>query len=152
MEISLTLNDVLTLEAELNGLYNIQTGELIAEGLLSKELDLIVKYHLEKVVKQAIEHKTEVDKVREELIKKYGKQEGEAFSLPLYINEVKDEEGKTISAEINPNYVKFEEDFAKLLKEKVTIKIKDLSAEDVYRNIKSKTRLRVLNSLLVDIE
>ena len=32
-KVTLTLNDVLTLEAELNGLYNQQTGEMMMEGL-----------------------------------------------------------------------------------------------------------------------
>jgi hypothetical protein len=108
-----------------------------------------IKYHLEKVVKQTAEQKTIVDKLREDLIKKYGTQDGENFSIPLYTNEVKDEDGKIISADMNPAYVTFNNEFIKLLEQSVDIKIKEFTIED-FKDIKSKDYPKVLLSLLDD--
>ena len=147
--VTLSLGKVLDLDAELNGVKNSQTGEQLVEGLLFQELPLIIKYHLEKVVKQTAEQKTLVDKLREDLIKKHGVQDGENFSIPLYTNEVKDEDGKIISADINPAYVTFNDEFVKLLEQSVDIKIKEFTIED-FKDIKSKDYPKVLLSLLDD--
>ena len=147
--VTLSLGKVLDLDAELNGVKNQQTGEQLVEGLLFQELPLVVKYHLEKVVKQTAEQKTLVDKLREDLIKKHGTQDGENFSIPLYTNEVKDEDGKLISADVNPSYVKFNDEFVKLLEQSVDIKIKEFTIED-FKDIKSKDYPKVLLSLLDD--
>jgi uncharacterized membrane protein YheB (UPF0754 family) len=147
--VTLSLGKALDLDAELNGVKNQQTGEQLVEGLLFQELPLVIKYHLEKVVKQTAEQKTLVDKLREDLIKKYGTQDGENFSIPLYTNEVKDEDGKLISADINPAYVTFNNEFIKLLEQSVDIKIKEFTIED-FKDIKSKDYPKVLLSLLDD--
>ena len=145
----MSLGKALDLDAELNGVKNQQTGEQLVEGLLFQELPLVVKYHLEKVVKQTAEQKIIVDKLREDLIKKHGTQDGENFSIPLYTNEVKDEDGKIISADINPAYVTFNDEFVKLLEQSVDIKIKEFTIED-FKDIKSKDYPKVLLSLLDD--
>ena len=147
--VTLSLGKALDLDAELNGVKNQQTGEQLVEGLLFQELPLVIKYHLEKVVKQTAEQKTLVDKLREDLIKKHGTQDGENFSIPLYTNEVKDEDGKLISADVNPSYVKFNDEFVKLLEQSVDIKIKEFTIED-FKDIKSKDYPKVLLSLLDD--
>ena len=147
--VTLSLGKVLDLDAELNGVKNSQTGEQLVEGLLFQELPLTVKYHLEKVVKQTAEQKIIVDKLREDLIKKHGTQDGENFSIPLCINEVKDEDGKIISADMNPVYVTFNNEFVKLLEQSVDIKVKEFTIED-FKDIKSKDYPKVLLSLLDD--
>jgi len=148
-KVTLTLKDVLELDVELTGLINQQTGEVIVEGLLSKELDLVIKYHLEKVAKQTAEQKQHVEKLRENLIKLYGqKEENDGWSLPIYINEVKDEDGRITSAEMNPSYIKFQEDFSKLLNETVDIYVKALTIDEVLSGVKSKSYPKVLFSLL----
>ena len=76
-KVTLTLGQVMDLDAELNGIKNQQTGEPVTVGILNLELDLILKYHLEKLLKQTAEQKTLVEKLREELIKKHGTQDGE---------------------------------------------------------------------------
>lgn len=150
-KVTLTLGQVMDLDAELNGIKNQQTGEPVTVGILNLELDLILKYHLEKLLKQTAEQKTLVEKLREELIKKHGTQDGENWGIPLYVNEVKDDSGKIISADMNPTYITFNEDFSKLLEQNVDIKVKELYIED-FAGLKSKDRPKVLFTLLSEEE
>ena len=72
-----------------------------------------------------------VEKLKEELIKKYGKEENGAISIPLYINEVIDEETKEIkSREVNPDFVKFQNDFNALLNEERDLEYRSFSLEE----------------------
>ena len=148
-KVNLTLGQILDLDAELVGQKNIQTGETLAPGLLEMELDLVVKYHLEKLVKQTTEQKTLIDKLREELIKKHGTQNGDSWGISMFVNEVKDEAGKVISGDYNPAFITFNEDFNNLLNQEAEIFIKELSIED-FIGIKTKTRLKQLFNLLED--
>jgi hypothetical protein len=72
----LKLADVLNLEAEINGFTNPQTNEKIINGLLNEKLSLVAKYWLNDLSKKANEIKVDVDKLRDELIKKYGEDDG----------------------------------------------------------------------------
>jgi len=117
-KITLKLSEFYQLEAELNGLTNQQTGEVISKGLLSEKIKLTTKYWLHDLNKKVAAEKESVEKLKEELIKKYGKEENGAISIPLYINEVIDEDTKeVVSRELNPDFVKFQNDFNALLSE-----------------------------------
>lgn len=146
-KVTLKLVDILELEAELNGLVDRQTGKATVEGILSKELDLVLKYWLSQLAKKLTKEREAVDALREELIKKYGKEENGAVSIPLYVNEVHDEEGKIVSADVNPDYVKFQEEYSKLLQEEKEIEHKELSLDN-FEGIKSKDFPRVLFTLI----
>jgi hypothetical protein len=149
-KVTLTLKDVLNLEVELNGAVNQQTGQKVVDGILNEKLSLILKYHLERVIKQIADHKKHVETLREELIKKYGTEtENEGWSIPTYIDEVKDENSQVISAKINPAYIKFNDEFSKLLDEKVEIEIKELNINK-FENIETKIHPAILFSLLED--
>jgi len=149
-KVTLTLKDILNLEVELNGAINQQTGQKVVDGILNEKLSLILKYHLERVVKQIADYKKHVETLREELIKKYGTgTENEGWSIPTYIDEVKDENNQVISAKINPAYTKFNDEFSKLLDEEAEIEIKELSINE-FKNIETKIHPAVLFSLLED--
>ena len=127
-KITLKLSEFYQLEAELNGVTNQQTGEVLSKGLLSEKIKLTTKYWLHDLNKKVATEKESVEKLKEELIKKYGKEENGAISIPLYINEVIDEETK--SREVNPDFVKFQNDFNALLNEERDLEYRSFSLEE----------------------
>ncbi len=130
-KITLKLSEFYQLEAELNGLTNQQTGEVISKGLLSEKIKLTTKYWLHDLNKKVAAEKESVEKLKEELIKKYGKEENGAISIPLYINEVIDEETKeVVSRELNPDFVKFQNDFNALLSEERELEYRTFKLEE----------------------
>ena len=130
-KITLKLSEFYQLEAELNGLSNQQTGEVISKGLLSEKIKLTTKYWLHDLSKKVAAEKESVEKLKEELIKKYGKEENGAISIPLYINEVIDEDTKQVtSREINPDFVKFQNDFNALLQEERELEYRVFKLEE----------------------
>ena len=136
-KITLKLSEFYQLEAELNGVTNQQTGEVLSKGLLSEKIKLTTKYWLHDLNKKVAAEKESVEKLKEELIKKYGKEENGAISIPLYINEVIDEETKeVVSREINPDFIKFQEDFNALLQEERELEFKEFKLEE-FENVET---------------
>ena len=130
-KVTLKLQEFYSLDTELNGLVNNQTGEVVAKGLLSEKIKLTTKYWLHDLSKKVSTEKESVEKLKEELIKKYGEEKDGAISIPLYINEQVDEETKEIvSREINPNFIKFQEDFNALLQEERELEFKEFKLEE----------------------
>ena len=131
-KVTLKLSEFYQLEAELNGVSNQQTGEVLAKGLLSEKIKLTTKYWLHDLNKKVAAEKESVEKLKEELIKKYGKEDEEGrISIPLYINEVIDEDTKeVVSREVNPDFVKFQNDFNALLSEDRDLEYKSFKLED----------------------
>ncbi len=147
-KVTLKIGEILELEAELNGIVDQQTGKVVLEGLVSKDLKLTTKYWLSDLNEKVAKEKAAVGKLRDELIKKHGKADEQGnINIPMYINEVRDEEGKLTSAEINPDFAKFQEDYAKLLEETVEISHKEFSLED-FEDVKSKEFPKVFFKLL----
>lgn len=130
-KITLKLSEFYQLEAELNGLSNQSTGEVISKGLLSEKIKLTTKYWLHDLNKKVAAEKESVEKLKEELIKKYGKEENGAISIPLYINEVIDEDTKEVtSREVNPDFIKFQNDFNALLQEERELEYRSFKLEE----------------------
>ena len=117
-KVSLKLHEYYSLEAELNGLVNNQTGEVIAKALLSEKIKLTTKYWLTDLNKKVSTEKEAIEKLKEELIKKHGEaDETGNIGISMYINVVTNEAGEVVSREINPKYVEFQTDFNALLNE-----------------------------------
>jgi N-methylhydantoinase B/oxoprolinase/acetone carboxylase alpha subunit len=131
-KVTLKLHEFYALEAELNGVTNRQTGEILAKGLLNEKIKLTTKYWLHDLTKKVAAEKESVEKLKEELIKKYGTTDTEGnVSIPMYINEVIDEETKEIvSRDINPDFVKFQNDFNGLLEEGRELEYKGFKLEE----------------------
>lgn len=122
-KITLSLGEIITLEAELNGFVHPETGQKVVSGLLNTKLNLAKKYWLTKLADKCQAEKKTVDGLREELIKKYGKEvEGK-----IYIETFLDEERK----EVNPDYIKFQEEYMTLLNEKKELEYKPISVSDL---------------------
>ena len=130
-KVSLKLFEFYTLEAELNGVINQQTGEAVTKGLLNEKIKLTTKYWLTDLAKKVGEEKQSVEKLKEELIKKHGETtEDGALSIPMYINIVTNEEGEVTSRDVNPKFIEFQNDFNKLLQEERELEYKALQLSD----------------------
>ena len=131
-KVTLKLHEFYALEAELNGVTNRQTGEILAKGLLNEKIKLTTKYWLHDLSKKVSAEKESVEKLKEELIKKYGKTDEEGnISIPMFINEVIDEDTKeSISRDINPDFVSFQNDFNTLLSEERELEYHAFKLED----------------------
>jgi hypothetical protein len=115
---TLQLGQILQLETEVNGVVNTQTGEIISKGLLKEVLKFKTKYWLMQLSEDLVEEKKKIESFRDQLVKELGEEdETGAISLPVFINEVKDEEDKVVSREVNPKFLDFQEKFNELLAE-----------------------------------
>ena len=115
-KISLKLHEILTLDAELNGAKNQQTGEVTIKGLANEKLSLVVKYHMNELSKKVAAEKQSVETLREELIKKLGTEEDGQVFIKMY-DEEKDEEGNVISRSLTENFLEFNKEYDTLLNE-----------------------------------
>lgn len=132
-KIKLKLHEYYALEAELNGVVNQRTGDIVLKGLLSEKINLATKYWVNDLAKKILAEKVEIEKLKEELIKKHGEQdELGGVSIPVYINIVKNEADEIVSKEINPKYVEFENDFNALLQEEREVEYKPFKLEEFY--------------------
>ena len=136
-KVTLKLQEYYQLNSELNGFTNQQTGETVSKGLLSERVKLTTKYWLADLAKKIATEKESIDKLREELIKKYGIEENGNISIPIYINEVIDDETKeVVSREINPNFISFQNDFNLLLQEERELEYHPFKLEE-FENVET---------------
>lgn len=130
-KVTLKLYEFYNLDAELNGVVNQQSGEVVSKGLLSEKIKLTTKYWLTDLAKKVAEEKKAVEALKEDLIKKHGEtDETGNISIQQYLNIVRDEEGKPVSADINPKYVEFQNDFNSLLQEERELEHKPFKLDE----------------------
>jgi hypothetical protein len=131
-KVTLKIYEILALDVELNGYTDPQTGKLLAEGILSKDLKLTIKYWLSDLSDKVAKEKDKVSKLREEIIKKFGTQDEKGgVYIPMYINQVLDEQGKMVSGDVNPAYDNFQKEYQLLLEETVEVEYKELKLSDL---------------------
>lgn len=136
-KVTLKLQEFYQLSSELNGFVNQQTGETVSKGLLAERVKLTTKYWLADLAKKITAEKESIDKLREELIKKYGVEENGSVSIPVYINEVIDDETKeVVSREVNPDFIAFQNDFNQLLQEERELEYHPFSLEE-FENVET---------------
>jgi hypothetical protein len=136
-KVTLKLHEFYSLDAELNGVMNQQTGEVLAKGLLAEKIKLTTKYWLTDLAKKASTEKEAVEKLKEELIKKHGEEdENGGVSIPMYINIVTNEQGEVTSRETNPKFVEFQNAFNALLQEEKELEYKAFKLEE-FENVES---------------
>lgn len=140
-KISLKLFEFYNLDAELNGLTNQQTGEKIASGLIQEKLPLVTKYWLTELGKKVAAEKAAVEELKNDLIKKYGKEDEKGgISIPMVIEEL-DSEGQPMKdvdkdgnwftkKVINPDFQLFEKEFNDLLQTEKELEYKAFTLED----------------------
>jgi hypothetical protein len=136
-KVTLKLHEFYALDAELNGVMNQQTGEVVAKGLLAEKIKLTTKYWLTDLAKKAAAEKEAVEKLKEELIKKHGEEDEKGgVSIPMYINVVTNEQGEITNREINPKFVEFQNAFNTLLQEEKELEYKSFKLEE-FENVES---------------
>lgn len=136
-KVTLKLHEFYSLAAELNGVMNNQTGEVFSKGLLAEKIKLSTKYWLTELGKKVTAEKEAVEKLKEDLIKKYGTEdENSNVSIPMYINIITDESGEVTSRDINPQFVEFQNEFNALLQEEKEIEYKEFKLSD-FDNVES---------------
>ena len=136
----LTLGEVIALESEISGLTNQQTGEVVLKGLLGEKINLVIKYHLSKLVDSFAADKKILEGLRDELIKKYGE---ETDNGGIIVTQHLDE-AKTI---INPKFVQFAQEYETLLSEQKEIEHSVITLEDI-KDINSEGRYSVFFKLI----
>lgn len=145
---SLKLHEYYSLEAELNGVVNQETGEKVLKGLLNEKVKLTTKYWLTDLAKKAATEKEAVEKIKEELIKKHGETDEQGgISIPMYINITTNEEGQVVSRDVNPKYIEFQNEFNTLLNEDKDIEHHAFKLED-FESVESDANYQVFFKLI----
>jgi len=143
-KITLKLFEFYNLDAELNGLVNQSTGETLTAGLLREKLPLVTKYWLTELGKKVAAEKAAVEELKNDLIKKYGKEDGKGgISIPMVIddldadgNPIKDtdaEENEVIRKKFNPDFQQFEKEFNELLQTEKELEYKPILLSDLEK-------------------
>jgi hypothetical protein len=133
-KITQKLSQILSLEVEIGGLKNQQTGESTFKGLLSHKMPMPTKFKLKMLLNTISEIKKVNDEIREELIKEYGTEANGGISISMYVDE------NAEVKEYNPNYIEFVKKMEELLAKDIEIEFEEIlidefsefSEEDVY--------------------
>ena len=136
-KITLKLYEFYNIEAELNGVTNQQNGKVTSKGLLAEKIKMTTKYWLNDLVKKVVTEKEACEALKQELIKKHGEADEQGnVSIPMYVNIMTDEEGQTVSREINPKFVEFQNEFNAVLNEDKELEYKGFTLEE-FENVES---------------
>jgi hypothetical protein len=147
-KITLKLGDVLQLESEINGYTEPQTGEQVYEGFSKQNLSIILKYELSDFSTTLKSERTKVETLRDELIKKYGEEDGNGGILVKMYNEIKDEEGNVTGKVVNPQYLEFDKEYGVLLNQEIEIEYPEITIQDLKEAGKTKDKYQVLFKLI----
>jgi hypothetical protein len=139
--IELSLAEILTLEAELNGFVNPQTGEKVLDGFLKEKLNLTTKYWLSKLSSKLQSEKAILDKIKQDLIREYGEEKDGMMSIEMFEDEAR--------TKVNPKFVEFQQKYAELLEEKREITYSPLKLSDL-EEVKTNENYVVLFNLVAD--
>lgn len=138
--IKLTISDSINLLYELEGVKDQNTGDVLFKGFCDQKISLKEKYWISKVVDFLKKEQERVEKMKNELIKKYGVEQDGTVTIPMFIEEKE-----------NPNYVKFVEEYQELLKEEIEIKYRPISLSSL-ENINTEEKYEILFKLVLEDE
>ena len=125
----LSLGEIINLEAEINGVSNQQTGEVLLKGLLAENINLVIKYRLTKLAESLASDKKTLDGMRGELVQKYGESDGKGnISVEPHLDKAK--------TQINPKFEEFAKEYNALLAEQKEIDFPTITLEDI-KDVKS---------------
>jgi hypothetical protein len=147
-KITLRLGDILQLESEINGFVNPETGKVVYEGFIKQNLSIMLKYELTELSEFLTKERKKIEGLRDELIKKYGEEDGKGGILVRMFDETRDEEGKIIDSKFNQNYLKFDEEYSTLLNNEKEIDYPEITKADLKEAGKSNDDYKVLFKLI----
>ena len=117
-KLSLTIAELLQLQAELVGNQNVK-------GLLALKLNMLSKYRLSLLYKVVSEELSVYQKINEELIKKYGEEKDGSFIIMNFV-----EDSKTGEKTLNPNIEKYAEEINPILQEERELETPEIKIGD----------------------
>lgn len=147
-KITLKLGEVLQLESEINGFTNQETGKAVYQGFIKQNLSILLKYELTELSETLSKERKTIDGLRDELIKKYGEEDGKGGIMVKMFNEVTDEEGNVTSRTFNEKYLKFDEEYSTLLNNEKEIEYPAITKEDLKEAGKSNDDYKILFKLI----
>lgn len=130
-KLKVKLGDILQLESEINGLVSQETGEVIYEGFLKQKLDIILKYELVELSEFLKKERKKIETLRDDIIKKYGEDDGKGGILVRMFDEEKDEAGNVVKRTMNPKYVEFDKEYGELLNKDIEIEHPEITKDDL---------------------
>lgn len=132
-KIKLSLAELLTLEAELNGYIYRQLNpktkeeeEIVLAGFLKEKLNLATKYWLTRLSNKLISEKKTIEELRNELVKKFGKEKEDGS---IEVERFLDKEG----TKFTPAYIEYQQEWFNLLSEEKEIEYNPLSIADLEK-------------------
>jgi nuclear transport factor 2 (NTF2) superfamily protein len=108
----------------------------------------MLKYELTELSEFLTKERKKVEGLRDELIKKYGEEDGKGGIMVKMIDETKDDDGNVISSKFNENYLKFDEEYSTLLNNEKEIEYPEITKSDLKEAGKSNDDYRVLFKLI----
>lgn len=147
-KITLKLGDRLQLESELNGFIDPETGKEIYIGFLKQDIPILLKYELTELCEELVAERKRTNVLRDELVKKYGEDDGKGGMAVLMRHEVKNDEGVVIGYTINPKYIEFDKEYGELLQQEKEITYPEINKQILKEAGKSKDPYRVLFKLI----
>jgi len=140
-KITLKLYEFYSLENEINGLVKKETNEVLIKGLINEKIKLTTKYWLNDLVTKLITEISTIEKLKEGLGIKYGKNDGSGnYSIEIMIDKL-DEDGNVImvagedgvqipSKVVNPNVLSYQKELNELLSQEKDIEYKPFKLTD----------------------
>lgn len=147
-KIKIKLGEALQLENEINGFVMPETNNVIFTGFINQNLPIILKYELKELSEFLKKERKKVESLRDELIKKYGDDDGNGGYLVKMFDETKDEEGNVIAKMINEKYLKFDEEYSTLLNQEIEVNYPEIGKEDLKEAGKTKDNYTILFKLI----
>jgi|694.fasta_scaffold03361_10 hypothetical protein len=143
-KITLKLHEFYNLDAELNGIVNQGTGEKLSSGLLGEKLSLVTKYWISDLAKKVAAEKQAIEQIKNDLIKKYGKEdENGSITIPMLVEDLDEEgvpykdvnsEGKeTVRRKFNPDFQQFEKEFNEFLQTEKDVEYKPIKLSELEK-------------------
>jgi len=143
---NLTIDQILQLDAEINGFKNPQTEEVVYEGFNKQPLSILLKYELSEFSAKLTAEREKVDGLRNELITKYGEstEEGGVQISPT----IEKKKGKGTEEVKNPKYVEFLNEYQKLLQKDIELDHPSITKDDLKDAGKTKDQYNILFRLI----
>lgn len=144
------LSELLQLETELLGATNLETNEVLFNGLMNQELSMGVKYWLNELVEVLQKEKKTIDTFKEELFKKYGEEDDKGMlGIPYYIeSDEVDADGNAVMIQ-NPKATAFQGEYNELLSQEKTIRVHTFSLDEL-KNITTKETYPLVMKHLIE--
>ena len=145
MTTKLTIDEILQLDAEING-FTTPQGQVVYEGFNKQPLSIILKYELSEFSKKLKQERETVEELRNELITKYGDpQEDGSIQISPTVEEKKGKKTETVR---NPKYTEFIEEYGKLLNKEIELEHPEITKTDLKDAGKTKDQYNILFRLV----